>query len=182
MIKRCPVRPTGGAEGHRKAPSTPISAPRQCSDAVAPVLQCTYGPVMMLGLHASWPAWVVRLLMLILGTVATPSVGLEAMQRPHCVQHEQTDRRLHQVPASSTMGHGHQTEAWTQRHDHQCTHCPASECTRVAPCAGSSAIAVAPPHRVVRNLEGHRVTVDLGRQPIHSVRTTPDTPPPQLIA
>lgn len=137
---------------------------------------------MMVLASASWLARIARLPMLVAGIVATPSVGMDAMQRPHCAQHELAVHRPHQATPSSRTGKGNDTQSWTQRHDHRCSHCPASECARLAPCAGSSVTAVAPPRAVAGNLDSHQVAVDLGRQHVHSASPPPDTPPPQLIA
>jgi hypothetical protein len=135
-------------------------------------------PIMMVGTPNSWPARILRLLMLALGIVATPSVGVEALQAPHCPQHE----RAGQHAASSSMAHEHDLQSWSQRHDHGCAHCPASECARVSPCTGSSSTAVPPSCATVDDLRSHRVAVDLARRQAHSAVSSPDTPPPQLIA
>jgi hypothetical protein len=137
---------------------------------------------MMVDAPASGPARAVRLLMLVLGIVATPSVGMGTMQRPHCAQHEPAARHLQHLAPASSMGQGRDVQAWTQSRDHGCPHCPASECAGVSPCAGSSSSAIAPACAVVESFDGHRVPVDLTRPHVHSATSPPDTPPPQLIA
>lgn len=137
---------------------------------------------MMVGARASRAARAVRLLMLLLGLVTTPSIGLEAMQRPHCAQHELAEQHNHQLAGSATVPRGHAPEAWIQRHDHGCPHCPASECARVSPCTGATANALVPSRTAGLILQGHRVALDLGRRRAHSAVSPPDTPPPQLIA
>jgi hypothetical protein len=154
---------------------------RTLSD-VAREQRCAYGPTMMIGLLPSWPARLVRLAMLVLGITSVPSVGLEAMQRPHCAQHEMAAQHERHMASEATLAHGHDAQAWTQRHDHGCPHCPASECARISPCTGSSTTAVTPSRAVIADLHGRRVAVDLDRQLAHSTFSTPDTPPPQLIA
>jgi hypothetical protein len=150
--------------------------------AVASDRRCAYGLVMMVGTPTHWFTRVVRLVMLVLGVVATPSVGMEAMRRPHCARHELAAQHAGHAAASSTTAQGPDTQAWMPRHDHGCAHCPASECARVSPCTGSSSTAVAPSRAVVESLDSHRVAVYPARHQVHSASSPPDTPPPQLIA
>jgi hypothetical protein len=124
----------------------------------------------------------IRLLMLLLGIASVPSAGLEALQRPHCAQHEPAAHHERHITAPVAVAHAQDQQAWTHRHDHNCPHCPVSECARVSPCASSSTTAVAPSRAVVEDLHGHRVMIDLLRQLAHSADSTPPTPPPQLIA
>jgi hypothetical protein len=163
-------------------PVTCVTRQNPSFSAVAAERPPAYGPIMMVGTSASRPARAVRSLMLALGIVATPSVGTEAMQRPHCAQHDLAARHLQHATASSRLGHGHDEQAWTQRHDHGCPHCPASECARVSPCTGSSSNAVAPSCAVAKGLDSHGVPVDLTRLHLQSASSPPGTPPPQVIA
>jgi hypothetical protein len=119
--------------------------------------------------------------MLLLGIGSVPSVGVDALKRPHCAQHELAGQHEHHI-ASSAIVSAQDQQAWTHRQDHSCPHCPASECARASPCSGFSTTAVAPARAVVADLRGHRVTVDLDRQLVHSAVSTPSTPPPQLIS
>jgi hypothetical protein len=186
----CPKGPIPYSASVQQAPPMPQGAAQQDLGGVEgdPVgdrrvrLHISVGapmvPIMMVGTPNSWPARILRLLMLALGIVATPSVGVEALQAPHCPQHE----RAGQHAASSSMAHEHDLQSWSQRHDHGCAHCPASECARVSPCTGSSSTAVPPSRATVDDLRSHRVAVDLARRQAPSAVSSPDTPPPQLIA
>jgi len=120
--------------------------------------------------------------MLLLGIGSVPSLGVDAVQRPHCAQHERAGQHERHVASSVTAVSAQDQQAWTHSQKHSCPHCPASECARVSPCSGSSTTAVSPSRTVVADLLGHRVTVDLDRQLVHSAVSTPPTPPPQLIA
>lgn len=152
---------------------------------VAYYLSRVYGPDMSARkriLKVPRPRLSVGLLMLLLGIVSMPSIGLKAIERPHCAQHEQAGRHERHLASLVIVAHAQGQPAWTQAHDHGCPHCPASECARVAPCTGSTTTAVAPSRAVVEDLDAHRVAVDLTRQLAHSAVSPPATPPPQLIA
>jgi hypothetical protein len=177
MIAGAPGGETG-SRGLQGAPSSGGNRPLQ----VASARRCAYGPLMSAGAGTRWPARAVQLLMLVLGVVATPSVGLDAMQRPHCAQHELAVGLRAQRGAPAPVAHGPSQAAWAQQHDHGCHHCPASECARVSPCAGPVTIALVPSRAVVYDLQSHRVALDLDRQQARSAVSPPEPPPPQLIA
>ena len=123
-----------------------------------------------------------RLLMFVLGIVATPSIGLASMRRPHCAQHEQTPSHDSQGIRSGGMADRPTGPIWTHRHYHECPHCPASECARTSPCTGTGTAAVRSATTVVTSLDGHRVARKVERERAHSALSPPGTPPPQPIA
>ena len=137
---------------------------------------------MVIGARSRWPVRAVRFLMLVLGIVATPGAGLEALQRPHCAQHELGSRHDNHQAALTLVARVHAPAGWTQQHDHSCPHCPASECARVAPCAGSALTALKSSGAVTYSVQDHRVGLDLDDQHVHSAVSPPDTRPPQLIS
>lgn len=123
---------------------------------------------------------ITRALMLVLGVLSVPSVGPAAMQRPHCAQHGPSAVQAH-------SGHGHQMPgssptSWESATKHDCPHCPAAECARVAPCATSSIAALSEASLTVTDLATDRVRVR--RVQVHPYSSTqqPPTPPPQLIS
>ena len=127
-------------------------------------------------------AGLARLLMLVIGVVATPNVGLASMQRPHCVQHERRTNHDRQATGPGATAENPIRPTWIPRHYHECPHCPASECARIAPCAGTVIVAATPASAAVTSLTGHRVASEGERERAHSASSPPSTPPPQLIA
>ena len=118
-----------------------------------------------------------RLLMLLLGIVSVPGVGLAAMQRPHCTQHESS--------AGRHPGHGQMPDArtsWEASEGHECPHCPATECARVAPCASASNAALSAASRPVTGAPPHQIVLPRAQGLLHSTTYQPPTPPPQLIS
>jgi hypothetical protein len=131
--------------------------------------------------RASRPRRMIKVMMLLLGIVAAPSVGLQAVQRPHCVQHgAMVAHGGHGSTAEHATSAG--TPAWSRAHSHECAHCPASECARVTPCTSSTPTALSPVGLAVIGLLGHRVPLDAIREQAASAYSLLDTPPPQLIA
>ena len=123
-----------------------------------------------------------RVLMLVLGVLSVPSVGPGAMQRPHCAQHDSS--ALHQ---NGHSGDGQQVPAprptsWDGVTDHNCPHCPATECARVAPCTTSSNAAVSGTSLEVSQSVTHRATLPRVQHHLYSIIHRPLTPPPQLIS
>jgi hypothetical protein len=121
------------------------------------------------------------LLMLLLGIAGVPSTASAALQRPHCAQHEQGRQHDRPRASSTTVAPAEGQLTWTTHQGHECPHCPASECARVSPCAGTLT-AVAPARTSIADPQGHRVVIDRLRQLARSAISTPPTPPPQLIA
>jgi len=118
-----------------------------------------------------------RMLMLVVGVVSVPSVGPAAMQRPHCAQHD---------PAAQHRG-GHQMPdpgrtSWEGATKHDCPHCPATECARIAPCTASSNAAVSPASLAVTVSAPQRNLFRPVQHELHSKTHQPPTPPPQLIS
>jgi hypothetical protein len=160
----------------------PPSAPHWLL-AVAQGMECIYGPDMSGScLNVPRLSRTIRLLMLLLGIGSVPSVGVDALKRPHSAQHESAGQHERHIASTATIVSGQDQQAWTDRQERSCTHCPASECARVSPCSGSATTAVPPSRAVVADPHGHRVTIDLFRQLAHSAVSTPLTSPPQLIA
>jgi len=122
----------------------------------------------------------IRSLMVALGIISAPSVGLNALQRPHCVQHTMLAGHKGHSSPSSAVPHAHDG-MWTEAQDHRCPHCPASDCARIAPCMGSATVAVIPKRVEVPSVQSHRARVALARDHAYSAISPPDTRPPQLI-
>ena len=125
---------------------------------------------------------VLRALMLALAIVSVPSIGLDALQRPHCVKHGTSALHAGHAMAREHAQLAGESRAWSTPATHNCPHCPASECARVAPCTGSTTTAVSPPAMEMLGLYGHRVAVNVNRDRANSATPPHDTPPPQLIA
>jgi hypothetical protein len=124
-----------------------------------------------------------RMLMLVLGILSVPSVGVAAMQRPHCAQHdtaaphqEAHSSNTHQVPEPP------HSPSWQNATEDGCPHCPAPECARVAPCAASSSAAISAASLAVSQLATHRVITPTVRIHPYSTTCQPPTPPPYLIS
>jgi hypothetical protein len=149
----------------------------QAGSKFASTSRYAYRLLMAAGGRTRCRAVAVRLLMLIVGVLATPGAGMDAMQRPHCARHE-----LAAGHRAADVGHDYSQSAWAQQHTHTCQHCPASECARVSPCAASLSVALAPSGAGVYDPQGHRVVTDLDRQQARSAVSSPEPPPPQLIA
>jgi hypothetical protein len=124
----------------------------------------------------------IRLLMMVIGIASVPSVGPEALQRPHCVQHRAAAIHGGHLPASQQVAAGRESPSWTKAATHNCPHCPDSECARAARCASSPLTALSPTRVAVNQNRGSRTTVRLDRDHALSVPSSPETPPPQLIA
>jgi hypothetical protein len=120
------------------------------------------------------------LLMVILGIMSVPSLGMGAWQRPHCAQHGTAIHVGHGVASDRAPSHGAPT--WTRGTNHECSHCPASECAKVSPCASSTTTALSPKGIGMTGCPVHRVIIDLAGEQAASADFPPDTPPPQLIA
>jgi hypothetical protein len=123
----------------------------------------------------------IGLLMLLLGIAGVASTGLAALQRPHCTEHELIGQHDRPTASSSSVAQAQGRITWTKHQGHECSHCLASECARVSPCAGPST-AVASSRTALTDPQGHRVVFDRLRQLARSAIPAPPTPPPQLIA
>jgi hypothetical protein len=122
-------------------------------------------------------------LMLVLGILSVPSVGPAAMQRPHCAQHGPSA-----VPQVAHSGGEHQmpeptgSASWESATKHDCPHCPATECARLAPCTTSSNAAVSVTALAVTQSATHRDVFPRLQHHLYSTTHQPPTPPPQLIS
>src|SRR2546422_5476885 len=58
----------------------------------------------------------------------------------------------------SMHAHGAHLPVWTERHDHGCPHCPATECASVAPCSSSTTSALTPANIAVADLKDRKST------------------------
>lgn len=121
------------------------------------------------------------LFLLLVGVVSTPGLGLTSFQRPHCARHEVTVTHAVEFGARHAGHHG-SAPSWTQPAHTDCTHCPPSECSSLAPCA-TSGISLAVPSLIsLQSLSDHRVGAVRRGIPLHSTTPKPPTPPPQSIA
>jgi hypothetical protein len=124
----------------------------------------------------------VRTVMLVLGILAMPSTGQAAVNGSHCVRHEAAALQMGHAGGMDAMTPLHQAAAWQDASPHTCPHCPASECARIAPCAGasSSVIAVSVPTPIAFSTD--RVRIFPIRNAVYSVFRQPPTPPPLLVS
>ena len=123
-----------------------------------------------------------RLLMLVLGVLSVPSIGLAAMQRPHCAQHSPSAVHQEAHPGMGQQAPEPSPTSWDGATSHDCPHCPATECARVAPCATSSNAAVSVTSLAVDQSVTHRATLRRVQHHLSSTTHQPPTPPPQLIS
>lgn len=121
-----------------------------------------------------------HLLLVALLLVSTGVTWTSPILGPHC--------NSHTITASSPSAHGeHDSEAfatasWTSGSDHGCSHCPPSDCSRLAPCATSGSVAVAEAGTPITDLLPHPVSLTRHIQQHRSTAVPPPTPPPQPIA
>jgi hypothetical protein len=162
----------------RPIPKTPefLIAWQQRNGYPAP-MRCRTRPPIALRMRR-----IIRVVMLVLGVLSVPSVGPAAMQGPHCAQH--TPSAMHQGAHS---GNGQQmpepgSTSWESGTQHDCPHCPATECARVAPCTTSSNAAVSVTSPAVNQSVTHRAGLRRAQHHLFSTTHQPPTPPPQLIS
>ena len=143
----------------------------------------------MLPLMEFRPAWTqrisrfARISMLVLGVLGVPDAGLAAIQPPHCSQHPQSS--MHQVASAGdrhNVTEPGSSTSWENGTQHDCPHCPATECARVAPCTASSSAGVSEASPLVNALVSTRVRGRRVRVRPYSASYQPPTPPPQLIS
>lgn len=123
---------------------------------------------------------ITRIVMLVLGVLSVPSFGSAAMQRPHCAQHGPSALQAHSGDEHQ-MPEPHST-SWTSATEHDCPHCPATECARAAPCTTSSNAAVSATSHAVTQSGADGATPRRVQPPLYSRTHQPPTPPPQLIS
>ena len=165
------VRSTAGS----RRPEPPVAWQQRTGYAAS--MRCRMRPAIALRMHQ-----ITRVVMLVLGVLSVPSVGPAAMQRPHCARHEPS--AMHQEAHS---GDGQQmpesrSTSWGSPTRHDCPHCPATECARVAPCTTSSNAAISVTSLPVTQPATHRANLRRVQHRLYSTTHQPPTPPPQLIS
>ena len=125
---------------------------------------------------------ITRILMLVLGILAVPSVGPAAMQRPHCAQHNIAGEHTAHAGGTHQMPESGPSSSWETSNQHECAHCPPTECAQVAPCTTSPTATIIEGSRAIIPLAVDRVR--LLRLLVQSGSTShePPTPPPQPIS
>jgi len=164
----------GRTGSHLETPEFFMVAWQQRSGYAAP-MRCRMPPNLAFRLRR-----VTRLAMLMLGVLSVPSIGPAAMQRPHCAQHGPSAAQAH-----SGDGHhmpGSSSTSWESATQHDCPHCPAAECARIAPCTTSSSAAVSATSHAVTQSATDRAAPRRVQPHLHSTTHQPPTPPPQLIS
>jgi hypothetical protein len=73
------------------------------------------------------------------------------------------------------------TVSWAQGTQHECSHCPPSECSRAVPCAATSSIALGQATRLVAEFPAKRTTMNQQKVHPRSTSQEPPTPPPQRV-
>ena len=124
---------------------------------------------------------VFQLVMLLLAVVSLSGLGPDVLQRSHCAQHEVSAHAAH-TPAVQHPGQAPEGATWRAHDQHDCPHCPASECARVSPCSSSTFSVLSPRAIELAGFLGHRVAVRPVRDRADSATSSPVNPPPQLIA
>jgi hypothetical protein len=126
---------------------------------------------------------VTRILMLVLGVVGVPSLGPAAMQRPHCAQHETAagEQTAH-VGGTHHMPELGSSSFWESPRQHECPHCPPTECAQVAPCTTWPTATIIEASRAVIPLAVDRVRLPRLLVQPGSAHHEPPTPPPQPIS
>ena len=125
---------------------------------------------------------VTRILMLVLGVLAVPGLGQAAMQRPHCAQHDMAGEQRAHAGGTHQMPEPGSSSSWNTPSQHECTHCPPTECAQVAPCTTSPTATIIEGSRAIIPLAVDRVRLPrLTVQP-GSTHHEPPTRPPQPIS
>jgi hypothetical protein len=119
-------------------------------------------------------------IMLAIGIASVPNAGAEDAQRLHCARHE--TGAAHGQAAVQHVTPNDASPTSNGRTSHDCPHCPASECARVASCTSTTTNALSPLGLAIVDLQGLRIPLGLVDDQVSSAHSPPDTPPPQLIA
>lgn len=98
---------------------------------------------------------------------------------PHCANH--TVRPHLAAPYAASHAHSAPT-ALRDATGHECTHCPPSDCSRIAPCTASANAALSASMVAVADLSPHRVTLPVRDEPQPFPAYQPPTPPPQSLS
>src|SRR5215207_10091115 len=121
-----------------------------------------------------------RLVMVVLLATSTTISWASPILGSHCDSHT---RAAHSSSAPVEHDSGPlATPSWTQGSNHDCPHCPPSDCSRLAPCATSGSVAAAEPSTPIADLPPHSVTPTTYNRQHPSTLVQPPTPPPQLVA
>jgi hypothetical protein len=118
-----------------------------------------------------------RTLMLALGIFAIPGTGQAAVDGSHCARHDAASGMEH-AGGMHAIQSGHHAAAWQDASSHACPHRPATECARIAPCAGASSSIVVASTPAPIAFSAERVRLFAVRDEVHSLLRQPPTPPP----
>jgi hypothetical protein len=121
-----------------------------------------------------------RLVLVALLSVSASFAWASPILGSHCARHSL-------APSSSSAHAEHDsgplaTPSWTQGSQHDCSHCPPSDCSRVTPCAATGSVAAVEASTSIADLPPHPVTLPPYSRQYPSIAVQPPTPPPQLIA
>lgn len=155
--------------GPRTVPDSPI-----VSSAV-PV----YGAAMRDRLAHPQSRRLARLVMVALLAISTSISWASPMVGPHCESHSTA---AHSPTDTDHDSGSSATPSWTPGPHHECSHCPPSECSRMAPCATTGSVAAAEAGTPIAGLPPHQVVLVRYIQQHRSTAVPPPTPPPQLIS
>ena len=110
--------------------------------------------------------------------VVLSALGAWTVQlQSHCASHAAA---AHDAPAHQSK---HPAEAaWMGPAEHDCAHCPPTECSRLAPCAASASVALGASVAPIVALRAHTLHLPdrFDPQPFSAVQ--PPTPPPQVVS
>jgi hypothetical protein len=124
---------------------------------------------------------VARLVMLVLSLFGLPGLTVSAHQATHC-RDGMAAGHSSQAAISGHHASGPVTSRWTTNSNHECPHCPPSECIRTAACGGTATLALSASGHLVKTLPTHGVIPVRGADRATSANSPPDTPPPQSIS
>jgi hypothetical protein len=93
----------------------------------------------------------------------------------HCARHSS-------APSSLFAHANHDAEGWAQGSEHDCPHCPPSECSRVVPCAPSGSVAAAEASTPIADRAPQPLILTRHNRQYSTIAVQPPTPPPQSIA
>lgn len=139
-----------------------------------------YGALMWYGVAGPWCRALARTVSVALLLLSASLDWAWPVPGSHCERHDSASSRLSTHPHPGAEGPA--TPSWAPDSDHDCSHCPPSECSRAAPCAAAGSIAVTEVGSLIAELAPHRVRHSAYVQLHHHTGVQPPTPPPQLIA
>jgi hypothetical protein len=121
------------------------------------------------------------LMLLLIGIVSTPGLGLDPVQRSHCAGHARSAMHLVASTAGQGVHHPRPNSISTPSHS-DCPHCPASECASLAPCSVSGTSAALFSSAALTVPATYYVASIRVRSSVRSATQQRPTPPPQSIA